>query len=255
MVIFGSAFLDGILGAVLGAVVGSYLATLLTRARLPAEELANPRSRCDGCARRLGWYELVPVVAFFIQRGLCRHCSAPIDRAHPVIELACGALGSACFAAGLPALAPLTWLAVALAAFDARYLWLPNALVAFLAASATIAPAWSAEMSWPQRALGGLLGFVALWLIAQLFRAIRGRAGLGGGDPKLFGAIGLWVGAGGLPLTMLIACAMGLMHAAIRLRRGAIAQTVQLPLGTYLSLATLILVVLKIFGAFGVLLA
>ncbi len=87
------------------------------------------------------------------------------------------------------------------------------------------------------------MGFSILWLVAATYRRIRSQDGLGGGDAKLFGAIGLWVGALDLPLVLLIACAIGLVDAGLRLRGGAEARSLRLPLGTYLCVATLGLLV------------
>ncbi len=63
---------------------------------------------------------------------------------------------------------------------------------------------------------GGLIGFGSLWLVGEGFRRATGKVGLGGGDPKLFGAIGLWCGALQLPLIMLVACGIGLTDAGLR---------------------------------------
>jgi leader peptidase (prepilin peptidase) / N-methyltransferase len=240
--LLGDPLLDGLLGAALGLVIGSYLATLAVRASLTRESRQSLRSRCDHCQRQLAWAELIPVVSFVALRGRCRHCRGAISPVHPAMELACGGLGAACFALGAPLLAPMAWLAVTLAVFDAMYLWLPNRLVAAFAACALIAPAWSELLTLPIRLAGGAIGFIVLWVLAGVYRHVRGREGLGGGDAKLFGAIGLWVGPAGLPLMMLGASAIGLSHAVTKLRAGADPKTTHLPLGTYLAAATLTLI-------------
>ena len=90
------------------------------------------------------------------------------------------------------------WLLLALAALDVAEFWLPDALTGALAlaglASIAVAPP-----DWPDRLIGGVAGFASLWLIGFAYRRLRGREGLGGGDPKLLGAIGLWVGWAMLP--------------------------------------------------------
>ncbi len=164
------------------------------------------------------------------------------------MELACSVAGALCFVAGAPMLAPLAWLAITLAFFDARYLWLPNQLVAAFAVCAAFAPAWLDCTTATTRIAGGAIGFVSLYLLARVYRSVRKREGLGGGDAKLFGALGLWVGAPSLPTVMLGACAIGLAHALFRLRIGEDARTVRLPLGTYLMITTLIMIGLKLIA-------
>ena len=78
------------------------------------------------------------------------------------------------------------------------------------------------------RVIGGVAGFAALWLVAFGYRRLRGREGLGGGDAKLFGAIGLWLGWRALPAVLLVAALLGLGWAVARRMRS----DDRLPLGT-----------------------
>ncbi|WP_282073220.1 prepilin peptidase, partial [Janibacter hoylei] len=70
------------------------------------------------------------------------------------------------------------------------------------------------------RVIGGIIGFGSLFLIGWGYRYLRGREGLGGGDPKLLGAIGCWLGWSALPLVMLGAGLVGLLAVATMYRRG-----------------------------------
>src|SRR5690606_500449 len=75
-----------------GLIVGSFIG--LASLRLPqGRDVVRARSRCDGCGRRLGPVDLVPVLSWLASRGRCRTCAAPIPLRYPVIELACAALG------------------------------------------------------------------------------------------------------------------------------------------------------------------
>ncbi len=233
------------LGLILGLVIGSYFATILWR--WPRGQSANRgRSRCDGCGRRLSLYELIPLLGPVLARGRCRICGHRIGWRHSQVELICGILGAYCFGTGMAWLAPLAWLLILLAWFDARHLWLPNPLLAALACVAVLTPS-TEFLTMALRLLGGVIGFAILWLVAATYRRVRNKDGLGGGDPKLFGAIGLWVGALDLPLVLSIACAIGLVDAGLRMRGGADARTLALPLGTYLCIATLGLLVFVSF--------
>lgn len=130
------------------------------------------------------------------------------------------------------------WVLVVLAAFDLRHFWLPDRLVLilFLIAGASL---WRGIGPTPiDRLLGALCGFATLALIAAAYRAIRKRDGLGGGDPKLLGALGAILGWQALPLVLLGASAVGLLHVAIRWARGeAVVATDRLPLGALMALA------------------
>lgn len=224
-----------VLLGVLGAVFGSFIAVIAIR--WPAGERANGRSRCDACGVELRARELVPLLSFLIQRGRCRDCGARIGRSHVVVELLGLAIGivAGAVAPGIEGVAGavLGWLLLALGAIDFAALWLPNRMVAALALAGLASGAIGLPPSWTERLIGGAAGFGVLWLVAALYRRVRGRMGLGGGDPKLFGAIGLWLGWRALPGVLLAACVIGLAWAVATRMRG----DSRLPLGTLLAAA------------------
>jgi leader peptidase (prepilin peptidase)/N-methyltransferase len=238
---------------VLGALVGSFLATLVIR--WPQERsVIGGRSACDACGRMLRAWELVPLVSALTSRGRCRSCEAPIDPRHWQIELACAALG---VISGIAIPGPIGvvgavfgWLLLALAALDVAEFWLPDALTGTLAA-AGLASIAVARPDWSDRLIGGAAGFVSLWLIAFAYRRLRGRDGLGGGDPKLFGAIGLWVGWAMLPFVLLLACTVGLGAVlTARLRGQTITATDYVPFGALMAIAAYpVWLVMIAFGA------
>ncbi len=225
-----------VLLGVLGAVFGSFIAVIAIR--WPAGKRADGRSRCDACGVELRARELVPLLSFVRQRGRCRHCGARIGRSHVFIEavgLTIGIVAGA-VAPGIAGVAGAVfgWLLLALGAIDLAAFWLPNRLVAALALAGLASGAAGLPPAWTERLIGGVAGFGVLWLVAALYRRMRGRVGLGGGDPKLFGAIGLWLGWRALPGVLLAACVIGLAWAvAMRMRGDS-----RLPLGTLLAVST-----------------
>jgi leader peptidase (prepilin peptidase)/N-methyltransferase len=229
----------------LGLVFGSFIATLAIRWPEGRSSLAG-RSACDGCGRTLRAIELVPVASFVTQRGRCRSCGATIAPSHLLVELLALAIGVASGLA-VPGWAGAAggvfgWLLLALAAIDLRAFWLPDPLTAALALLGVGGGWLGLAPSLPDRLIGGAAGFTALWLVATLYRRLRGRAGLGGGDPKLFGAIGLWLGWHALPQVLLLACLLGLAVVAVtRIRGCPLTATDRLPLGTLLAPAAFLL--------------
>ena len=228
-----------ILLGVVGAVFGSFIATVAIR--WPAGRSAlDGRSACDGCGRELAWFELVPIASFLVLRRRCRSCRARIAAGHVVTELLGAGIG---IAAGLVAPgsegvagAACGWLLLALAAIDLAAFWLPDVLTGTLAAVAVGGGLAGCAPSLSDRLIGGAAGFGALWLVAAGYRRARGRIGLGGGDPKLFGAIGLWLGWRALPMVLLIASVAGLAVVAVMAVRGRQMQASdRLPLGTLLA--------------------
>jgi len=226
-------------GVLLGAIIGSFLATLVIR--WPEGRGLGGRSACDACGAELRWFELVPLVSFLGQGGRCRRCGSPIAAQHFVIELLCAIVGGLALwrYPGIEGSmgAAFGWLLVALAALDLRHFWLPDRLTAAVALLG-VAGAFAGLHPPPlDRLIGGVGGFALLWSIGAAYRLVRKREGLGAGDPKLFGAIGLWVGWQALPFVLLGASAAGLGMALMLMLRQRVTATTRLPLGTLLAVA------------------
>jgi leader peptidase (prepilin peptidase)/N-methyltransferase len=229
-----------ILLGVLGLILGSFIATLVLR--WPAGRSVGGRSACDACGRVLAPWELVPLASAAVLRGRCRTCRAPIVGLHSWVELAALSIGAAAGAvAPWPealAGAAFGWLLLTLALLDGRHWWLPDPITALLAAGGIATGLLGLGPPLLDRAIGGLAGFGALWSIATAYRRLRGREGMGGGDPKLFGGIGLWLGWQLLPSVLLVASLLGLGVVLFRTLTGrAMARTDALPLGVLLAAA------------------
>ena len=225
----------------LGAIVGSFLATILVRWPQGRSAMAG-RSACDGCGRTLGPAELVPILSYFVFRGRCRTCGARIDWRHVAVELTAGIVGVVAVLVEPLPMAAVTmavgWWLLILAALDAEHQWLPDALTLPLIALG-LATAW-AGFGPPllDRAIGAAAGWAVLALLALGYRKLRGREGMGGGDPKLLAAIGAWVGVLQLPFVLLGAGLAGLVALLFMAMRGQrIDGATRLPLGALMALA------------------
>ncbi|WP_265587562.1 prepilin peptidase [Sphingomicrobium arenosum] len=204
-------------GAVLGAIVGSFIATIVRR--FPDDRSAlEGRSACESCDVPLGPLDLVPILSHLALRGRCRHCGAPIAREHLAIELVAAAIGASS-AALLPlaqagSIALFGWILLPLGWIDARHLWLPDRLVLLLALAGLMLGTFASGALLPDRLIGGLVGFAFLAALRLLHQRLRGVEGMGAGDPKLMGAIGLWTGWWLLAPILLVASA-GLLAVAL----------------------------------------
>jgi len=222
--------------------VGSFLGVLIRR--IPAgRDWMAARSACDQCGHTLGPAELVPLASFAALRGRCRHCRAPIARFHPAIELAALAVAAWAILADGPAetLAGdcvLGWGLLALAWIDAETFLLPDILTLPLLLLGLFEAFAQAPDQLADRAAGALAGWFGLAALAALYRRLRGRDGIGGGDAKLLGVAGAWLGWLALPWVLLVAALLGLAWAGARTARGdRLDRTTALPFGPPLALA------------------
>lgn len=222
--------------------IGSFLAVVALRWG-QARGAVRGRSACDACGATLAPLDLVPLVSFVGLRGRCRHCGAAIDPTHVALEL--GALTVVVWAAFvtsgwiLVASCALGWTLLTLAAIDWRTGLLPDVLTLPLIVAGLGVSFALDSGSLLDHVIGAAVGFVAFWALAEAYRLLRGRDGLGLGDAKLLAASGAWLSWSGLPSVILFAAFIGLaLVLAQRLRGGALQATDRLAFGPALAAAT-----------------
>lgn len=76
---------------IFGSAIGSFLNVIICRLET-GEDIVKKRSHCVRCGRVLRWFELIPIISFFILRGRCRNCREKISWQYPLAEAATGLL-------------------------------------------------------------------------------------------------------------------------------------------------------------------
>lgn len=237
--------LAAVVGALAGLLSGSLVAVLVTQAQR-ARVLTLP-GRCPHCAARLRLTDLVPLA----QRH-CRACGTDHGSWQRALELTTAALFAvmgARFSLSplLPAVWYLTALAVALAAIDIRHHRLPDRLILpsyplallLLGAAALALPGSGGHLV---RALAGMAAGAGFYLLLALIQP----AGIGWGDVKLSGLLGLYLGWFGVT-ALVTGVAGAFLLAALTglglLAAGRATRKTHLPLGPFMLAATLAVIV------------
>ena len=165
----------------------------------------------------------------------------PTPRRHALMALAAAAIGAwAALAQPTPLAAALTvllgWQLLLIAVIDAEHFRLPDQLTLPLLATGGLTAVLLDHTAPLDAVIGAAIGFAGLWLLASAYRRLRGRDGLGDGDPILLAAGGAWVGWIGLPSVLLWASAAGLSFVAARLLVGGkVSGDDRLPFGPCLA--------------------
>ncbi|TFW00124.1 prepilin peptidase [Leifsonia flava] len=196
-----------VIAGVLGLVIGSFLNVVIWRVPR-GESIVHPPSACPRCGTPISARDNIPVVSWLILRGRCRHCSEPISPRYPLVE-AGTALAFVAVAVGaafglyswvvVPASLYLAAISIALGLIDIDTHLLPNRIVlpsylvvaALLVVAAVITGEWDAL-------LRVAIGCAALFLFYFVLLLIY-PAGMGFGDVKLAGVLGLALGWMGWP--------------------------------------------------------
>jgi leader peptidase (prepilin peptidase)/N-methyltransferase len=132
--------------------------------------------------------------------------------------------------------AVLGWQLLLIAVIDAEHFRLPDQLTLPLLATGGLAAVLVGHTAPLDAVIGAAAGFGGLWLLAFVYRRLRGREGLGDGDPFLLAAGGAWVGWIGLPSVLLWASAAGLSLVGARLLVGnKVSAADRLPFGPCLA--------------------
>jgi leader peptidase (prepilin peptidase)/N-methyltransferase len=222
--------------------VGSFLGVLITRLPLGSPVVVG-RSACPQCGARLGVRDLVPVVSFLVLRGRCRHCGGRIGWFHPGVELAALAVaGWACWAETDPVwiwiACGLGWTLLALAWIDWTSFLLPDVLTLPLLLAGLAVTIMVQPEALTDHCLAAALGYLSLVGIGLVYRQLRGREGLGGGDAKLIAAAGAWCGLEALPWIVVSSAVLGLLAAlGLALTGRAVTSRTWIPFGTCIALA------------------
>ncbi len=240
-----------VLCGVLGLAVGSFLNVVIHRVPL-GHSLVSPPSHCPGCDAHIRPRDNVPVLGWLLLRGRCRDCGAPISARYPLVE----GLTAALFVvvsvsigahAELPAFLYLAGVGVALAAIDLDTKRLPNALtlpsyavgLVLLGAAALV----QGELPPFVRAVEGMAALYAFYFV--LCYGTAGK-GMGFGDVKLAGVLGLylgWLGWSQLLVGSFAAFALGaVVSIGLVLGAGAGRKT-RVPFGPFLVAGALLAVV------------
>jgi leader peptidase (prepilin peptidase)/N-methyltransferase len=234
--------MEATFAGVLGAVVGSFLNVVAYR--LPRREsLVTPASHCPHCGTPVKPYDNIPVLSWLLLRGHCRSCKAAISPRYPLVEagaalLCVGAVLTHDTAGAIALSVVLVLLLVPAALIDLEHRIIPNKLTATGAVLALVLGTALDPAGEPDRLIAGAAagGFLLLAALAY-------PGGMGMGDVKLAGMMGLFLGVSVAP-AMLIALLVGVaVGAGIVARKGAsVGRKTAVPFGPFLALGGIVAV-------------
>ena len=222
----------------LGAVVGSFLNVCIDR--LPERQsLFRPRSHCPICQRRLAISDLIPLFSYLRLRGHCRYCGAPIPQRLFWVELSTALLFASLWWGYGPGiqmgiLAAYGCLFIVIFVIDLEKSLILNILV-YPAALVTLALVpLRPELTIVNSLIGGGIGLALLLLPVIVF-----RGGIGWGDVKMAGLIGLATGSPIVFIAIISSIIAGGLIAGILLLLSVKKRGDTIPFGPFLCLGAM----------------
>ncbi len=226
----------------LGTIMGSFLNVVVYR--LPRHEsLITPASHCPGCGTPVKPYDNIPVLSWLLLKGHCRSCGTAISVRYPLVEAATGllCLGAVLThdsAADIALSIGLILMVVPAALIDLECRIIPNKIT-ILGAVSAIAIGLALDPSGePGRLIAGAAagGFLLLAALAY-------PGGMGMGDVKLAGMMGLFLGAAVAPAILIALLTGTAVGAVIIARKGAKeGRKTAVPFGPFLAIGALVAV-------------
>lgn len=256
-----------------GLGIGSFINVVSLRYN-PSEKILTKkniggRSHCLFCGKQLAWYELLPVISFLAQKGKCRHCHNKLFLQYPLIELLSGLIfvfvPFSLLASGYTLMAILIWIFIfilflLLSTIDFRHYIIPDQINLLLAGLGIILTAINSQLNNFDAITGSFIGHYALifglrnsiWinhifasLLAMLILGAiiivsRGK-GMGWGDFKLIGALGLIFGWPDTLIIILLSFIVGGISVLPLLLRKKKTMKDVVPFGPFLIIASAII--------------
>lgn len=174
-----------------GLIIGSFLNVCIYR--IPKNEtVVTTPSHCTSCGHRLAWFDLIPLISFTLLKGKCRYCGEKINPRYPIVELLNACVWTVtCAMFGMNTYSIIYCLLfsalIVLSFIDINEGIVPDKINLFILILGMVMMLLD-KQNW----LGHIIGFFAVSLPLLVIAAATG--GFGGGDIKLFAAVGLLVG-------------------------------------------------------------
>ncbi|HUS60072.1 MAG TPA: prepilin peptidase [Nevskiaceae bacterium] len=215
---------------IFGLCVGSFLNVVVYRLNHNLSPFRG-RSVCPKCKHKLAWHDNIPLFSFILLRGKCRYCHSPISWQYPLVELAAGILTVVVYQLSVDLIFNLliTYVLIAIFVSDLRYMTIPDKVVypaIFLSLVYSLFGLHDSKFI-----LSGL-GAAGFFLILVLITRSRG---MGVGDVKLAGLMGLLLGWPRIVVALFLAFLTGSVVGVILILLGKKRFGEHIPFGPFLA--------------------
>lgn len=233
----------GVFSFLLGLALGSFSNVCILR--IPRKEsIVFPPSSCPHCNEKIRLYDNIPLVSFIFLRGRCRDCGNPISFQYPLVEAITGILSTAIFLKYGISIYYIIVLLFSIALVIVSFIDLSHKIIPDVISVPGIVAGFlfsfiPGNITWVDSLIGIFAGGGSLYLVAFFFKIFTGKEGMGGGDIKLLGMIGAWLGWKALPFIILLSSLTGTLIGGVTLIMARRGLRSQIPFGPFLALGAL----------------
>jgi len=233
----------------LGACLGSFANVCIYR--LPkTKQIISGRSFCPKCKKKISWYDNLPIISFLFLSGKCRKCKKVIPLRYLIVELITG-ISFLLIYLNFENLYTITFLSILslilimIFFIDLENFIIPDSLnfiIMGLALLKNFLPNFNTSLIHEinQSIIGGMVGYLSIWLIIYLYKTFKKIDGMGFGDAKLMAGIGLLFGWQSIPFILFVASILGLIFVVPSLIKKQKTMRTEIPFGPFIIVACLI---------------
>ena len=233
----------------MGACLGSFANVCIYR--LPkTKQIISGRSFCPKCKKKINWYDNLPIISFLFLSGKCRKCKKVIPLRYLIVELITG-ISFLLIYLNFENLYTITFLSILslilimIFFIDLENFIIPDSLnfiIMGLALLKNFLPNFDTSLIHEinQSIIGGMVGYLSIWLIIYLYKTFKKIDGMGFGDAKLMAGIGLLFGWQSIPFVLFVSAILGLIFVLPSLLNKQKNMRSEIPFGPFIIVACLI---------------
>ena len=233
----------------MGACLGSFANVCIYR--LPkTKQIVSGRSFCPKCKKKINWYDNLPIISFLFLSGKCRKCKNVIPLRYLIVELITGISFLLIYLNfenlyAIIFLSILSLILIMIFFIDLENFIIPDSLnfiIMGLALLKNFLPNFNTSLIHEinQSIIGGMVGYLSIWLIIYLYKTFKKIDGMGFGDAKLMAGIGLLFGWQSIPFIIFVASILGLIFVVPSLIKKQKTMRTEIPFGPFIIVACLI---------------
>jgi prepilin signal peptidase PulO-like enzyme (type II secretory pathway) len=239
---------------VLGLIFGSFLNCLVYRVNEESslKGFLKGRSYCPKCKKHLLWFDNIPLLSFFFLKGKCRWCHSSIGWHYPLVELSTAilsvvvyifyinrypvAINSLSSITSLAYFLFITYVLIALFLSDVLYQTIPDQITYPVILITLIFLIFQS----PHLLISNLLSGISVAFFFFLLVLLTRWQGMGLGDVKLAGLMGLFLGFPQIIVALYSAFLTGAILGVILILLGRKRFKSQIAFGPFLITSTFI---------------
>ena len=213
------------------------------------------RSFCPSCQKTIKWFDNIPLISFLLLKRKCRNCDYKISFQYFIVELITAISFTIIYY--FYGISITSLLLVILSVFfiiiffiDLKHFIIPNSLtfpLMFIGFIKSFDPNLDNFLfpNYINSLIGGVIGYLIIWLIIFVYKKVRNKEGMGLGDAKLLSAIGFWFGWVSIPFVLFLSSIIALGFSLPSLVNKSKNLSSQIPFGPYIILGITLYIFLK----------